>query len=220
MEMAIGELLPAEKPQQDGVENQDADVGTNNDFRYAAMWQAGIFIAGLLTAVSAITVYALSGANKGETLSTLALFGAAACVVGAFFGFLFGVPRSSVVATEKSSETGNTTESQATVSTQPVSSVTGAGTNTPIEQIADWVTKLLVGATLTQLGKIPDAATALFTAMAGAVGDRASGQAFVGGLTIFSAVMGFVFGWLVTRAYLPWIFGITESRLRVGSTAK
>jgi hypothetical protein len=220
--MAIGALSAPEESQQVPSEDQQATAaGTKNDFRYAALWQAGIFVSGLLTAVFAITVYALSGPAKGETFSTLALFGAAACVVGAFFGFLFGVPRSSVavVPTDKPDARGEDSPSQAAMTTQ-VSSVTGAGTNTPIEQIADWVTKLLVGATLTQLGKIPAAATALFTAMAVAVGDRASGPAFVGGLTIFSAVMGFVFGWLVTRAYLPWIFGITESRLRVGSTSK
>lgn len=94
-----------------------------------------------------------------------------------------------------------------------MSSVSAPDKSTPIEQIADWVTKIIVGATITQLGRIPDAATSLFSAMAAATGDRPSGLVFVGSLSVFSAGMGFVFGWLVTRSYMPWILGTVEARL-------
>lgn len=190
---------------EQGTRDQEA-----KDFRAAVKWQVALFGGGLFCAVLAITAYSLTGRNSGETFSTLSLFGAAAGVVGGFFGFLFGVPRSAVGITK----TGQGTDAQEMMSGPSIPSVTGSvSANTNLEQISDWLTKILVGATLTQLGNIPAAAAALFTAMAAAVPDRTSATAFVGALTVFSALMGFMFGWLVTRSYVGWVICTVETRL-------
>jgi hypothetical protein len=209
-EVAPGGALPQPESQlAPSIENEDDQ--DSKDFKTAAKWQVALFGGGLATAALAIAIYSLTGPEGGETFSSLSLFGAAACVVGGFFGFLFGVPRSAVgIAKEDEGKNG-----QEVMSTQSVPSVTGSvSANTNLEQISDWLTKILVGATLTQLGNIPGAAAALFTAMSGAIGDRPSATAFVGALTVFSALMGFMFGWLVTRSYVGWIICTVDNRLK------
>ena len=71
------------------------------------------------------------GTVSKSTIGGLGMLSAAALIAGGFFGFLFGIPR--YLATP------------GPMQVQP---------NTNLEQISDWLTKVLVGVGLTQIGKI------------------------------------------------------------------
>jgi hypothetical protein len=115
------------------------------------------------------------------------LFALASLAVGALLGFLFGVPRT------LTSEPGTTL---------PDASLSGVRANTNLEQISDWLTKILIGATLVQLGAIPSAATKLFNAMSPSLGSGVGTAAVAGAIVIYFSIFGFLAGWLATRLLL------------------
>ena len=71
------------------------------------------------------------------------LWSLACLATGSLFGFIFGVPRA---ATEPASKTD-----QATTLTSTYGAYSRLKANTNMEQISDWLTKLLVGAGLVEL---------------------------------------------------------------------
>lgn len=168
-----------------------------------------------------IAIYSWAGFDdvkaRGSAFGYLGLVGAAGAFAGAFFGFLFGVPRTATsgsgttapgagpaVAPAQDAATGSTSSggNGAAVSVAP--NVTGDPTqpNTNLEQISDWLTKILVGATLTQLGAIPSAATRLFRGVSQGLGNQTLNEGFVGSLIIYSALSGFMLGWFTARVWV------------------
>jgi hypothetical protein len=105
----------------------------------------------------------------------------AALVAGGLLGFLFGIPRT--VTTEGTAQAG-------------------VRANTNLEQISDWLTKILVGISLTQIPAIGDAAGRLVDTIAPALNGGSFGVPMAGGLLVFFSVLGFLFGWLLTRLAL------------------
>ena len=114
-----------------------------------------------LSVLAGIVVVLIYSVNRGTPLNAgassprvLAILGSlmmaslAALGFGALVGFLFGVPRykteRSVSAASPSTAGGG----------DPGATVYKPNTN--LEEISDWLTKLFVGATLVELGKIPD----------------------------------------------------------------
>lgn len=118
-------------------------------------------------------------------IASAILFAGASFAVGGVIGFLFGVPRT------LTSDVGP--DERAASRIRP---------NTNLEQVSDWLTKLLIGATLVELVNIPSGAARLFEAMAPALGAEDVSAAFAGGLVAYFAALGFLAGWLVTRLYL------------------
>jgi hypothetical protein len=134
--------------------------------------------------VGAMLLYVsgLAAKTRWEVFGLLTGSAAAAVSVGALLGFLFGVPR--VIAQAHAA---------------------GMMANTNLEQISDWLTKVLVGATLTQIGHIPSAACSLFKGIAEAMpGVGSSGKAFVGALVIFAVTTGFMACYMATRTSVGW----------------
>jgi hypothetical protein len=137
------------------------------------------FVVGVVAML--LYVLTLDAKSRWGVFGLLIVFGAAAVAVGALFGFIFEVPR-------------------------VVSQAHAAGmlANTNLEQISDWLTKVLVGATLTQLGHIPSAADSLFTGMAHAMGPGSSGKGFAGALVIYGVTAGFLACYMATRTSVGW----------------
>ncbi|MFI6634259.1 hypothetical protein ACIBI7_35720 [Nonomuraea fuscirosea] len=134
-----------------------------------------------LLALVAVFVFAFATCDEKPwaNASIGTLVAAAAAFAGAVIGFIFGVPRSTGAAA------GSTTP------------------NTNLEQISDWLTKILVGVGLTQFPAIAEAAGRLFAALAPAFGgDGRFGGTFAGALIIFMFAFGFSDGWLFTRLFL------------------
>jgi hypothetical protein len=121
------------------------------------------------------------------------MFAAASVAAGGLIGLLFGVPR--------------TVDRQAAPSTvegaQGTPSVAAnIGANTNLEQISDWLTKIIVGVGLVQLGTIKSGAGRLFGNMAASLGGEPEGAPFAGAIVIYFSVLGFFFGWLFARLRL------------------
>ncbi|MEX0755740.1 MAG: hypothetical protein WD556_11590 [Actinomycetota bacterium] len=155
----------------------------------AAAWWASAGL--LLVGTGGLVGFSLGSSNNLaqflDVFASAVLFALAAAASGAFFGFLFGVPRTLASTESGPAEMG----------------ASGVRANTNLEQVSDWLTKILIGATITQLGNFPSAAAKLFNAMAPALGsDAGDAAAFAGSIVIYFAVFGFLTGWLVTRLFL------------------
>jgi hypothetical protein len=147
-------------------------------------------------------VYALQAATLSQFASILSvaiLIGGAALLVGGLLGFLFGIPRtyqSDRVPEQPASdnEEGEEQRRKATGSRYQA--------NTNLEQISDWLAKILVGVGLTQLTAIPEALKQFSEYVAPGLGGFRSSLAFGVSMPVFFLVCGFLFGYLWTRIYL------------------
>jgi hypothetical protein len=91
--------------------------------------------------------------------------------------------------------------------------------NTNLEQISDWLTKILVGVSLTQIPAIGDAAGVLISEVAAgmtpslAVGEDPPPEArsIAGGIIVYFLAIGFLMGFIVTRTSLPKIFAQADA---------
>jgi hypothetical protein len=144
--------------------------------------------------------------------TVITMIGGASLVAGGLLGFLFGIPR----AAQVNAEVGETSTPGGTT-TAAVVSTTGAGNpyraNTNLEEISDWLTKILVGVGLTQIGQLPGvlsaAADGLSPALSPALGNvPANGIYGIFGVTtaIYFLICGFLLSYLWTRVYLPRAF--------------
>jgi hypothetical protein len=143
--------------------------------------------------VLAVVMYSWPLKDGARIFAIAELFAAAALAVGSLLGLLFGVPRSI------GSDAGVSGGSTGAIGVTGVLPTVGANTN--LEQISDWLTKVLVGASLVEFKSIGKGAADLFAAI-GPVLDKDSGTAFAGGLIVYHSVIGFFAGWLYARLRL------------------
>jgi tetratricopeptide (TPR) repeat protein len=149
-----------------------------------------IFYAGL-TGVGLLLVYSLRSMPDwkfalSRVFGSLSLFAFAAVAAGSLVGFLFGIPR-----TLQSSTPAPTTSYQV---------------NTNLEQISDWLTKIIVGLGLINLTRIPGKLMELNDYVAASLGVRPPGPALVGSAAVFFAAVGFLLGYLSTRLFISGAF--------------
>lgn len=126
------------------------------------------------------------------SISTMIAFSSA--IVGAFIGFIFGIPR-----TPASKDPEN------------------IAANTNLEEISDWITKIIVGVSLVQLNQIGSGIVELGHTLAGGLGNHPTSFVFSISTMIFYFVGGFFLGYLWSRIYLPKILraSLEEGRLRL-----
>ena len=152
-----------------------------------------------LVAAVVVVAYAASGHfAKGSTFLSVLAVGlvtiGAALFAGLLFGFLFGLPKS--------------LEPQ----TQPDSTPLLA-TNTNLDQISDWLTKILVGIGLVELGKLAHGVSKLGDALAPGLGGGLGAKPFAVALLIYSVVDGFLVGYIWTRIDLSERFNAAAENL-------
>jgi hypothetical protein len=90
------------------------------------------------------------------------LVGAAAAMIGALIGFLFGIPRylqPQRPRNARSSGTGESSEASSRDEAPP--QVRSYGANTNLEDVSDWLTKLLIGLGLVEFDRLRDGLRAL-----------------------------------------------------------
>jgi CheY-like chemotaxis protein len=144
-------------------------------------------------ALLAIVVYAWS---DWDVLAVAALVAGGAFVAGGLLGFLFGIPRSLA---------------------RPEGEDEAAGTyspNTNLEQISDWLTKILVGVGLVQFTTLAGHARELVEFLGPALGGDPLGETFAAAILVVFGVSGFLTFYLVTRIYLPRAFAAGDRRAR------
>lgn len=144
-----------------------------------------------------VAIY-LYGFHKVSEFITVAIVGSllagASLLVGGAIGFLFGIPRTLQHEENLGDSDKNTAANQTPAFKYRV--------NTNLEQISDWLTKILVGVGLTQLNSIPVKLQEITRYVAKGIGDSASDQIFALSVLLFFVVSGFLFGYLWTRLFL------------------
>jgi hypothetical protein len=127
------------------------------------------------------------------------LLWAFACLAsGGAVGFLFGIPKILQGGGPANNGANGTSADTATFYRQQV--------NTNLEEISDWLTKIIVGLGLVQLGNIPSALSAVASQLAGSMSTPPNNQAFALALIVYFLVVGFLFGYLSTRLFLAGAF--------------
>jgi len=121
----------------------------------------------------------------------------AATVTGSLVGFMFGVPRYRRADREAQTADQGTT-----------------APNTNLEQISDWLTKIIVGVGLTQIPQIGLFFQNLGEKWGTAFGPPPAGQLIAISITIHYLVMGFFQGFLLSSLWLP---GALERARALGS---
>jgi hypothetical protein len=154
----------------------------------------------------ALAVYSQQPNAGGVRVFALgAVTACAAAPIAAVVGFIFGLPRYS--NTPVVTVPSGTPEGETTAAARAVNATSGLLTpSNNLEQVADWLTKLLIGAGLVQLGAIGtwigsfinDLAVA-FSASDGPPPEAA--KIVAGSILGFSVSIGFVFGYLLTTLW-------------------
>lgn len=152
--------------------------------------------AGLGTVLGAgllgLVLYAAAGDDWVGALGGGLMVAGTFTVAGGGLGFLFGIPRLL------------TSGAAAHPADQHATSTASYAPNTNLEQVSDWLTKILLGAGLTQIGTLPHRLRQLGDALAplvGGSGDRGA-AGFAAAVAVYFSVLGFLSGWLLTRLLL------------------
>ena len=135
------------------------------------------------------------GSNTGQDFAVFAasaLIAAAAASVGAIVGFIFAIPRAL-----QSSDI------------QPDHKYTRYLENTNLEQISDWLTKILVGISLVQISSLRPALAALGRNLAPMLGGRAASAGIGVAICVTAALSAFLLAYLWTRVAVSWTFALT-----------
>lgn len=119
-----------------------------------------------------------------------------ACIaVGFGTGFLFGIPR---VLQKKSFSESDPQKNNSDYRQQ---------VNTNLEEISDWLTKIIIGIGIFQLTKIPALLKTLATLFAVTVDQKTEYYGGFGGIIVFFLIFGFLFGYLYTRLHIQGALG-------------
>nr|WP_281721714.1 hypothetical protein [Nitrosomonas nitrosa] len=154
-------------------------------------WAPALIIV-IFFGLALLVVYSVaSSAETAKALWSVRLVGsvllAGGCtLIGALLGFLFGIPRS---LQENRKSEGN-------AEGRP-----GYGANTNLEQISDWLTKIIVGVGLTQIGELGAALGEIGDAFKTVLGDDFLGKPIAIAIVIYFITAGFLYGYLWTRIF-------------------
>ena len=145
----------------------------------------------------------LSWANSSLSMfGSLGMISAAATIAGAFLGFLFGVPRSLASTTAALAELSPAVAGEATTSKVIVAP------NTNLEQISDWLTKVLVGVGLTQLQKVPTVLSDLAVNLSSVLPNVPAGGTIMVATIIAFLFAGFLWSYFESRTALMSLFNL------------
>lgn len=158
-------------------------------------WRAcGLWIV-VLAVIATLVAAARYGASPWLAATGAGLLSAGApFAVGSLLGFLFGMPRTLTAA--ESAASGRRLR-----------------VNTNIEEISDWLTKILVGLGLTELRQAPGALARMGATVAPVFGGDGRGEAIAQSVLVFFLVAGFLVAYLAMRLRVSEQIGAADDRL-------
>ncbi|WSH62368.1 hypothetical protein U8P68_37890 (plasmid) [Rhizobium ruizarguesonis] len=165
----------------------------------AASYRIGALTALFALFGAAMALIAAFGTSDGSSSSTLKVLGmnllaaAAAGAAGSFAGFIFGIPRT-LDSAAKAAVAG---AASSPITAEKTSAILASNTN--LERISDWLTTLLVGATLVQIGPIVAGLKSFAHYLATEEG-KLQGPIVL--LLVYFFIIGFLGIYLLTRLYL------------------
>ena len=151
-------------------------------------------------ALSALLIFGSLAVVRRETIerggepSVGVLFAGAFLFLGILTGFVFGLPRYTPPKEQESADDDDLPDEK-----QPHSLYAH---NTNLQEISDWLTKILVGVGLTQLSAMPRSLRRLAVYVSPAFGGDRSAETFAIAIVIYFSSAGFLFGYLWTRITL------------------
>jgi hypothetical protein len=126
---------------------------------------------------------------------------AASTIVGGFVGFLFGIPRFDY-GTTNPPDAGTTTSALASPTSAARATARGrVKPSNSLEDIADWLTKIIVGVGLVQLADIGPKLSSLASYVVPNCSAPCAEAPFVAALVVYSSVGGLLFGYIWTRLH-------------------
>jgi tetratricopeptide (TPR) repeat protein len=153
-----------------------------------------------------VAIYAASWWSEGF-LKVVSIFGHGAMIafafsgVGSLVGFLFGIPRTLQSTSPAPPQTSSSSAGAANPS--EAADAYRQTVNTNLEQISDWLTKILVGVGLTQLQHIPEKLERMASYFQSGLGGNAPITLVI---LLNAMVFGFFAGYLLTRLFLAGAF--------------
>jgi len=184
----------------------DVDVGYSSEEKkiFASSFRIGWTVVAFgIGGLGAIALWA-NGTQAAANVHFTAFFGAdllvagAAASAGALFGFVFGIPRTLDPASRAAVATAT---SQGGAAAAP-NALMAANTN--LERISDWLTTLLIGATLVQIRDIAAWVGGLGRGLL--QGGEAANDAVIPVIVIYFFTLAFLGVYLITRLYLTSAF--------------
>jgi len=164
-------------------------------------------LAGVAAGAGGVSVLAFvsqagTWAEYARMVAGLLMVAGCAWAVGGLVGFLFGIPRT------LSLPSGDVAEGA--VGRDQIQ----YRVNTNLEQISDWLTKILVGVGLAELHRLPAALRGAADYFALAIGGSAAADlsGFVVALLVYFSIVGLMTGYLGTRVLLAPLFKVADRR--------
>lgn len=165
-------------------------------------WRATLVLA-ITLGFAVVLVYVSSEPEASLGLAVLLTGG---CLLsGGFVGFLFGIPK----ALQGSPAAAATGDNPQRTNLQQYRA------NTNLEEVSDWLTKILVGVGLTQLTQLPAELSAFGAYFGAALGSGITGERFAIAALIYFSVAGFLFAYLWTRLFLGGALAEADALSRV-----
>jgi hypothetical protein len=176
------------------AKRREEDGSTATEFSRRIRVGATYFV-GFYAIACPVLGYALSprwGRESAAIAIGAALIGLVFACVGALLGFVFAIPRELQSA-----------------HIDPESTTGRYIANTNLEQISDWLTKVIVGVSLVQIGNLPSALDRLGHRLSPLLGspDANADMAIV--LALTPALAGFLLTYLYTRVIITLLFAAT-----------
>ena len=136
-----------------------------------------------------ILITSISSEHFLLVFGNLFLLGIAFLMLGLLLGLLFGIPKSNNVDKSKSSILGNTN----------------------LEEVSDWLTKIIIGFGIAEISEIDESVLNLATTLNGIMPELPKLAILL--VIIYFPIYGFISGWLLTRIYLTTIFAGVDQKL-------
>jgi hypothetical protein len=187
-------------PSENRIDPEQADLQTANQALLP------LLLLGLLAAVGLGWI--------SNAMSAVLLWCVACLAVGGAVGFLFGIPKAGSQAAGKPTHSAGAED--ASNGRKPRDGSDRTRPNTNLEEVSDWLTKIIVGLTLVNLGEIPDKVGEISSNAAAMLGTGTSDARFSAAtaLIVGFSVIGFLLGYIYTRLFLQGAFGRSDLRLR------
>lgn len=143
-------------------------------------------VCALILCFFVVIIYSksLPTANSHGACATLFMVAASSYTIGNILGFLFGIPKT--IQSEKNPSTADNIDYQV---------------NTSLEQISDWLTKMIVGAGLVELKDIKTSLVSISARIASDINNGQSQSIIIASIICFM-ILGFFVTYLSTRLYI------------------
>lgn len=123
--------------------------------------------------------------------------------MGSFIGFLFGLPRFN--SEHRKKEVSGDKGKEVADNGVKIMTVEKYSANSNLEEVSDWLTKIIIGVGLTQLNDLPEKVMNLSQKITQNL-EIGGETAFILSFICFGVIFGFFIGYLVTKLYLEDIF--------------